>query len=605
MILDRYGRLIPETTESKPASGMQIVMQPLTDREGLDVSRGLTPRDVDRILVQANGGDVEAQCRLSRELPEKSPAVAHALRTRRNALTGCRWHIEPGDGSTRATEAARRLKNDLDAAGTMHPKAGRLWSFSQLLAGLTDAVLPGFAAAEIVWRPGGLGFYGFRPVEQRFFSFTKSYSPRLRTTGHLYEGEEPGYGKLVFHALHDGIDPVRGGLIRPLAWLFCFSQINHKDLLSFIERYGMPFVRATVDQATWEKEKVTLNDLISNFGPRGGGVFSRNVEVELLQAASTTGDVYFRLLEYLDDAITKVLLGQTASSGDSSGLSGGDAQSEVRHDILAADARALEETVNRDLFAVWMRCNYPPGVPSPRLLIETEPPEDEKAAAEKNLILAQTIQSLAAVGYKADVAAVSKMFGLPLTYEPPQQGGPDGFGPAVPAQAAAPAEPAPAAETLAPDKKAVMYGTLIRGGVLTPTRDLEERVRAELGLDPLPEEAAKLWDEAGGVRKPLTLKDPAEPPPETGQVGSALELAELPDKPDRSDLSDALEELFGPAADAADRIVEILDDETLSEEERRERLRGIELEITGGSGMETLMTREMEKRYAEGKNRGK
>lgn len=423
MILDRYGRLIPETTESKPASGVQIVMQPLTDREGLDVSRGLTPRDVDRILVQANGGDVEAQCRLSRELPEKSPAVAHALRTRRNALTGRRWHIEPGDGSTRATEAARRLKSDLDAAGTTHPKAGRLWSFPQLLAGLTDAVLPGFAAAEIVWRPGGLGFYGFRPVEQRFFSFAKSYSPRLRTTGHLYEGEEPGYGKLVFHALHDGIDPVRGGLIRPLAWLFCFSQINHKDLLSFIERYGMPFVRATVDQATWEKEKVTLNDLICNFGPRGGGVFSRNVEVELLQAASTTGDVYFRLLEYLDDAITKVLLGQTASSGDSSGLSGGDAQSEVRHDILAADARALEETVNRDLFAVWMRCNYPPGVPSPRLQIETEPPEDEKAAAEKNLILAQTIQSLAAVGYKADVAAVSKMFGLPLTYEPPPEAG--------------------------------------------------------------------------------------------------------------------------------------------------------------------------------------
>ena len=179
---------------------------------------------------------------------------------------------------------------------------------------------------------------------------------------------------------------------------------------------------------------------------------------------------------------------------------------------MLADARALEETVNRDLFAVWMRCNYPPGVPSPQLRIETEPPEDEKAAAEKNLILAQTIQSLAAVGYKADVAAVSKMFGLPLTYEPP---------------------------------------------------------------------------------------------PEAGQVGPVLELAELPEKPDRSDLSDALEELFGPAADAADRIVEILDDETLSEEERRERLRGIEFEITGGSGMETLMTREMEKRYAEGKNRGK
>ena len=146
-----------------------------------------------------------------------------------------------------------------------------------------------------------------------------------------------------------------------------------------------------------------------------------------------------------------------------------------------------------------------------------------------------------------------------------------------------------------------MYGTLIRGGILTPTRDLEEKIRAELGLAPLPAEAQRLWDETGGVRKPLTLKEPTPLP-----AGNAVGLsADKSDKSDLSDLSDALEELFGPAADTADRIMEILDNETLSEEERRERLRGTAFEITGGSSMEALMTREMEKRYAEGKNRGK
>ncbi|MGF0038979.1 hypothetical protein ACQRE0_21765, partial [Victivallis vadensis] len=196
-----------------------------------------------------------------------------------------------------------------------------------------------------------------------------------------------------------------------------------------------------------------------------------------------------------------------------------------------------------------------------------------------------------AVGYKADVAAVSKMFGLPLTYEAPQQlpGMGMGIGPVGPTR---PVGQEPPENALTPDKKAVMYGALIRGGVLTPTRDLEERVRAELGLDPLPEEAAKLWDEAGGVRKPLTLKDPAEPPPEAGQVGPVLELAELPEKPG---LASALEAWLGPFADAAAEAAAALDDETIPEAERAARLRRAVQTAPGASGaVEKLMAGDME-----------
>ena len=174
--------------------------------------------------------------------------------------------------------------------------------------------------AETIWKPGGAGFHGWRAIEPRFLSFNKSFSLRIRVNGNMSDGVPIPPGKAVYCRMgRPGADPVRGGLIRPLAWLHCFANLNLKDLLGFIERYGMPFVTAKIDKATYDKERTLLNNLICNFGPRGGGVFSRGVELELLQAANNTGDVYFKLLEYLGDAITKVILGQTASSGDSAG----------------------------------------------------------------------------------------------------------------------------------------------------------------------------------------------------------------------------------------------------------------------------------------------
>ena len=198
--------------------------------------------------------------------------------------------------------------------------------------------------------------------------------------------------------------------MRPLAWLHCFANVNHKDLLAFIERYGMPFLVAKVDDNEFDTQKNKLRKLIRNFGSGGGGLFTKAVELEMLQAAQTTGDVYFRLLEYLGDAVNRIVLGQTASSGDSSGLSGGDAQSQVRQDILCSDARWLERGISAQIFKVWGEYNFP-GIQPPRLKIQTEPAEDLAA-------LATTVSSLYAGGLETDPAEMSERFGIKLTRRP-------------------------------------------------------------------------------------------------------------------------------------------------------------------------------------------
>lgn len=570
MILDQYGRPIPERRLTAPASGLQIIVDPVSDRESFDVSRRLTPAEVDRIMTAANGGDVEELCRLCRELPEKNHDVAQALRTRRNALLGCKWEIMPGDDQPRAKTAAEALKTALEQTGGDYGgEIGRLESFRRLPRLLSDALLPGFAAAEIVWRPGGIGFYGFRAVEQRFITFNKSFSPRLRLREN-WSGVEFPSGKILFHTLDEnGPDPVRGGLIRPLAWLHCFSNLTLKDLLSFVERYGMPFVVAKVDETTWKKEGSLLNSLIRNFGPNGGGVFSRNTELELLQAANNTGDVYFRLLEYIGDAITRVVLGQTASSGDSAGLSKGDAQSEVRQDILDADARSLEDTVNRDLFAPWTVYNYGSAVAAPRLIVQSEGSEDTAA-------LAGTIKTLYEGGLQvADPAEISERFGLTLERRP------DPAAQGVPGTPPPDAEETPAAgeddtvRTLNLKQKYDAMGVAIRAGLLTATPEIEEMVRQELKLPPVSPAVLKAWEATGGIRQPITLKSTeAEAVTDAlkvegdGKPDSELQLAEEPGRPKPSP---GVRAWFAPVAAELAELV----GSDLPEEEFARRLKSV------------------------------
>lgn len=177
---------------------------------------------------------------------------------------------------------------------------------------------------------------------------------------------------------------MRQGKIRVLAWLHCFQNWPIKDLFSFIERFGMPFVVAKVDQNAWENERQALHSMIRSFGPNGGGVFTRETEVQLLNAANTGGDnVYFRALEFTRAAIYTLIVGQLASSSDSSGMSNGDAQTAVRQDILEADARAIEATVYAQIAAPWTLFQFGDHVAVPELHFQVEPPEDEKRPPRK------------------------------------------------------------------------------------------------------------------------------------------------------------------------------------------------------------------------------
>lgn len=401
----KYGtrKMLERRRNKRPTAGI-IVTAESSDRSTGDASRAVTPQKIDAIMRAANSGDTALQCQLALELEEKNWDIAHAVQTRRQALLGVKWDIVPGGESPADKKAAEDYKAALESCGRHQELDG----FDNLLADLSGALLPGFAVAELVWGSGG-SLAGFQSIEQRHFSFVdEPRIPRLVTTDHP-SGIELDPVKFLYHNRRvRGGDPARGGLIRPLAWLHCFSNLNLKDLLRFIERYGMPFTVARVDQQSWDNERVKLKQLVRSFGPDGGGVFTKATELEMLQADKNSGDVYFKLLEYVGEAITKVLLGQTATAGDGGGWSNDNAQAQVRQDLLEADCDSVANAVNTGLTPWWMAFNAPETAAIPKMIFRYEPPEDKKA-------LADTVKTLYDGGFEADEEEMSERFGIKLT----------------------------------------------------------------------------------------------------------------------------------------------------------------------------------------------
>lgn len=380
----------------RPGAGSPQFVATASDMARPDVARGLEPESLDAVLLEANAGDPRRQARLVRDMMERDWTLRQAWSTRVKTVRGCQWHLQAGDGSPASEAAAERLEAELRGCAAGDP----LRSFYALWGRILESRLTGYSLDEALWVDGGR-IAGFAEVRADCLVF-RDGRPLVATDGSPLGAEIPP-GRFIYSAGSDGADPWRGGIARPLAWLYVFANLGVKDMMGFVERHGMPFIVGKVDSQAWQQERNKVKALIRNFGPSGGGVFTRNVELELLETHST-GDVYFRLLGYLSDAVEKLVLGQTASSGDGGGLSKDNAQAQVRQDILEDDCRLVETVVDAQVLARWTAWNMPSAAP-PHLSIECQDP-----AAQARL--ATTVQALSAAGYEFDEAELTARFGL-------------------------------------------------------------------------------------------------------------------------------------------------------------------------------------------------
>jgi phage gp29-like protein len=122
--------------------------------------------------------------------------------------------------------------------------------------------------------------------------------------------------------------------------------------------------------------------------------------------ASSNGDLFKNLAEWLDKQLSKAILGQTGTTEGTAGKLGNDqSMQDVREDIRDSDAFELANTINRDLIKPYIDLNYGVQENYPQLSIRKQDADDLESLA-KNLAV------LVPLGLRVSESEVRDKFGL-------------------------------------------------------------------------------------------------------------------------------------------------------------------------------------------------
>lgn len=364
------------------------------------VANNLTPARLSAILTAANNGDAHDYLTLAEEMEERDMHYASVLGTRKLALLGLDVRVE---SHSDAADDVRRADAVRELAETAE--------FGELLAHLVDALGKGFAVAEILWqRSLSRWTPAYAARDPRFFAFDRETGQELRLLDEANPAEGiplPPY-KFIQHRprIRSGL-PIRGGLARLAAPAYMCKAWAWRDWMAFADIYGLPLRVGRYGPAATEADIGKLMAAVANLGSDAAAVMPESVRIEFQQAANAAGagDFFERLTAFWDKQISKGVLGQTMTADDGASLSQAQVHQIVRLDIMTADARALSNTLQRDLVKPFCDLNFGPG-PLPRLALAVPKPENTAA-------LVEALSRLVPLGLAVEQSVIRDKLGLP------------------------------------------------------------------------------------------------------------------------------------------------------------------------------------------------
>lgn len=386
---------VPGAPEKAPANGSRDITAGFVNRSGLIQSR-------DSVLMDVLGGNLE----LYREIL-RDETVKTAFQQRTLAVTSKEYAVDPGDDSANAKAAAEFVKAQLDRIG-----------WDRITTKMLYGVFYGYAVAELLYDVTPEAKIGWRAIKVRNrqrFGFATDGELRMLTRENMIEGEacDPTY----FWSFNTGADnddePYGLGLAHWLYWPVLFKRNGIKFWLVFLEKFGQPTPVGKFPAGTSDEDKQRLLDALTAIHTDSAVVIPDTMAADLLEAARSGTADYGELCKFMDAAILKVIIGQTASTEGTAGKLGGEQlRSEVRDDIVKADSDLICESFVLGAVKTLVEWNFPPGTPLPKVYRRIDPPEDLDAIAARD-------KQLSDMGWERTEESFTEVYGEGYQHKEP------------------------------------------------------------------------------------------------------------------------------------------------------------------------------------------
>jgi len=328
----------------------------------------LQPSDT---VLKSIGGNYKVYDEILRDDQVKS-----TLQQRIDAVASAPWIVEPASESAIDKQAADFVREQLEKL-----------KFNDLTKKMLYCQFYGYSVAEIVWDIVD-GKYVWKKIAVRDrsrFKFDKDCKLRLITLDN-FKGipcDEPYYWYPSVGATHDD-EPYGLGLAHYLYWPVIFKRGGTKFWMKFVERFAQPSVLGKFPQGSTDEDIDNLLKAIKSIASETGTVIPDGMEIDMVEASRNGTSDYSKLIEVMDKAISKIVVGQTMTTDDGSSKSQAQVHYDVRQDLIDGDADLICESLTDGPVTWLVNLNFA-GAGVPKVTRQTEPCEDINKIIERDV----------------------------------------------------------------------------------------------------------------------------------------------------------------------------------------------------------------------------
>ncbi len=222
----------------------------------------------------------------------------------------------------------------------------------KLINDILEATLFGFQPIEIIWgRVDNLVL----PIELKakpseWFCFDDENQLKFRTKEHYFGEELPPKKFLCPQSNPSYENPYGERTLSRVFWPVTFKKGGLKFWVIFTEKYGIPHLIGKHPRGASEEETDRLAGLLEQMVQDAIAVIPDDSSVEIQEAnKSSSAEIFEKLMDKMNAEISKAILGQTLTTevGSTGSYAASNTHFAVRQDIIDADKKMVEKTINK------------------------------------------------------------------------------------------------------------------------------------------------------------------------------------------------------------------------------------------------------------------